>query len=386
MKVSCRIIVLVLIMSLLIVIPAYADNADAKPATINPMSVVGTNKIEVHNWELVQGRFGTTLVVEFTNVSNEIIPDFEAQVIFYDKDGNILEMVKDGHDVVLPGTTVVTRKSVYNDAVLNYDSVEVLIDTEKYTNRYINHVENLDFKGNVSGDKVYLTVINNDTVEIEEIEIVVVYYDKDYKIIGTSEEETYHLSPSNKTILEFSGYDAANTAVCVYYVNQAHTFDASKVGSADTSKSLYANNGAIVGTKPSQEASQGETTASSKETPKAEVEETAGSGAGYEGIYNEYVIKIRDAAPALVEKYKEEAAKNSGGLDGLATICNEKIEKLAEISNEGIEKMAEYMMTKGSGKYDEYSEWSGKLMQVYMEESQNITEAYMSSAMGSFGF
>ncbi|MCR5088242.1 MAG: hypothetical protein K6C08_01850 [Oscillospiraceae bacterium] len=46
-------------------------------------------------------------------------------------------------------------------------------------------------------------------------------------------------------------------------------------------------------------------------------------------------------------------------LNGLAAICNEKIEKLAAISNEGVEKMAEYMMTKGSGKYDEYSEWSG---------------------------
>lgn len=384
MKATSRIIVLVLIMSLLIAFPAYADNADTKPVAINSMSVVGTDKIEVYNWALIQDRYRANLVVEFTNVSDEIIPDFEAQVIFYDKDGNILEMVKDGHDVVLPGTTVVTRRSVSNDEVLGYDSVEVLIDTEKYTNRYINHVENLDLKGNVSGNKVYLTVTNNDTVEIEEIEIVVVYYDKDYKIIGASEEEAHHLSPSNKTILEFSGYDEANTASCVYYVNQAHTFDASKAGSADTSKSLYVNSEAIVGAKPSQESSTVDAAASTKEAPKAE--EATGSATGYEGIYNEYAKKIRDAAPTLVEEYKEEAAKNSGGLDGLATICNEKIEKLAEISNEGVEKMAEYMMTKGSGKYDEYSEWSGKLMQVYMEESQKITEAYMSSAMGSFGF
>ena len=71
----------------------------------------------------------------------------------------------------------------------------------------------------------------------------------------------------------------------------------------------------------------------------------------------------------------------------VAYICrDEKVEKLAELANDGVEKMAEYMMTKGSGKYDEYSEWSGKLMQVYMDESQKITEAYMSSAMGSFGF
>ena len=43
-------------------------------------------------------------------------------------------------------------------------------------------------------------------------------------------------------------------------------------------------------------------------------------------------------------------------------------------------EMADFMYKKGSGKYSDYEEWSGKLMDVYMDESQKITDAYMESA------
>lgn len=68
----------------------------------------------------------------------------------------------------------------------------------------------------------------------------------------------------------------------------------------------------------------------------------------YETIYNEYAQKIRDAAPTS------------------------SISELAEIANEGVGKMAEYMWTaKGTdGQYATYEEWSGKLMDVYMNEAR----------------
>lgn len=84
---------------------------------------------------------------------------------------------------------------------------------------------------------------------------------------------------------------------------------------------------------------------------------------------DEYSQRIRDAVPILIEEYNAEAINNTEGLQGLATLSNEKISELAEISNEGISKMAEYYYHAGSGSYDEYEEWAGKLMDVYMEEA-----------------
>lgn len=107
---------------------------------------------------------------------------------------------------------------------------------------------------------------------------------------------------------------------------------------------------------------------------------------GYESIYNEYAQKIREAVPDLLAEYNAEAANNSNGMFGLAEISNNKVSKLAEISNEGVEKMAAFMMSHGSGNYNEYSEWSQKLYSVYMEESEKITSAYMNSAMSGFDF
>lgn len=72
----------------------------------------------------------------------------------------------------------------------------------------------------------------------------------------------------------------------------------------------------------------------------------------------------------MIEEYKAETAENKGGLEGLAEISIAKISKLAEIQTEGTEKMAEFMTTNGSGKYDEYEEWDGKLYSVYEEEAK----------------
>jgi hypothetical protein len=41
--------------------------------------------------------------------------------------------------------------------------------------------------------------------------------------------------------------------------------------------------------------------------------------------------------------------------------------------------MAKIMMGTGTGKYDVYEAWGGKLMDVYTEEAEKITDAYMAS-------
>ena len=103
--------------------------------------------------------------------------------------------------------------------------------------------------------------------------------------------------------------------------------------------------------------------------------------ASYEDILEEYSKKLREATPGLIEEYNEEAKSNQGGLQGLATLCNNKVSELAKISVEGTQEMAKLYYKQGSGKYEEYSEWAGKLQEVYMEEASKIQEAYMDSAM-----
>ena len=100
----------------------------------------------------------------------------------------------------------------------------------------------------------------------------------------------------------------------------------------------------------------------------------------YQEILDDYTVKIQEAVPGLIEEYKAEAAENTDGLSGLATICNDKVSELAEISNDGVSEMAEFYYEHGSGSYEEYEEWAGKLMDVYMEEAGKIQDAYMESA------
>ena len=68
----------------------------------------------------------------------------------------------------------------------------------------------------------------------------------------------------------------------------------------------------------------------------------------YQTILDDYSERIRSAVPGLIEEYKTEAANNTEGLQGLATLSNEKISELAEISNDGISEMAEYYYQAGS--------------------------------------
>jgi hypothetical protein len=101
----------------------------------------------------------------------------------------------------------------------------------------------------------------------------------------------------------------------------------------------------------------------------------------YQSIYDEYTQKLKDAAPALVKEYNDEATSKAGDINALAALSNEKITKLAEICNEGVEKMAALKLSNGDSD-DTYMEWAGKLQDVYTEQGQLITNAYMASAQG----
>lgn len=109
------------------------------------------------------------------------------------------------------------------------------------------------------------------------------------------------------------------------------------------------------------------------------VEEETGY-TSYQEILDAYTVKLQEATPGLIEEYNAEAAENTGGLEGLATICNEKVSALAEISMEGTQEMANIYLHSGDGTSEEYQEWGSKLQEVYLAEAAKIQEAYMQSA------
>lgn len=186
------------------------------------IKTTGTDKIVVSDWAFCKDSFYNKMVIAFTNATNENIPYLNVQVIFYDKDGNIIASQKDGHDAILAGSTVVTCKSIYDDSVSNYDSVELVLEVDD-SNDYVNHAENLEIVENVSGNKVFLQVTNNDSVEIEEIEIVVVYY-KNGVAVGADEDEIYHMKTGSKEVMEFTGYKDCGADSYKVFINQAHTW------------------------------------------------------------------------------------------------------------------------------------------------------------------
>lgn len=113
------------------------------------------------------------------------------------------------------------------------------------------------------------------------------------------------------------------------------------------------------------------------------VEDTTSSSGGkktYQSILDDYTQKIEEATPRLIEEYYEEADLNTNGLEGLATLSNDKVLELADICTEGVEEMAEIMWYTGTDSYNEYEEWAAKLYDVYTDEAGKITEAYMNSA------
>lgn len=96
----------------------------------------------------------------------------------------------------------------------------------------------------------------------------------------------------------------------------------------------------------------------------------------YQAILDEYTMKIQSATPSLIQDFKNEASSNTGGIDGLAAISNNKVEKLAIISNEGIGKMAD-LHHSHSDDYSTYESWATKLTDVYTVESQKIIGEYL---------
>lgn len=161
------------------------------------------------------------MAVFLTNNNKIIIDDLELKVNFYDSNNKIIDLGEDGHDMILPGATVVSQ---IDDVPDNYDHYDTKINVSLGINSsYENHAKNVDLSYNKGNDCVIVNIKNNDKVKIDEIEFIVLTY-KDNKLIDVKyPQDVENLEPGDtdtEKIDTFEAYDRVEV-----YLNQAHTFE-----------------------------------------------------------------------------------------------------------------------------------------------------------------
>lgn len=157
------------------------------------------------------------------NNSKEQIGELEIQFLFYDADNNILGTSSDGHDAILPGSTVTSFVSDM-DVPQGYDHMDYKLSVDVGANSgYKNHTAKVDVKTNVGDDCVILQIKNNADVTIEEFEYAVVFY-KNKKIVAMGNGiDVYDIEPGDTVVEEYSSWGVDYDTYKVF-INQAHTF------------------------------------------------------------------------------------------------------------------------------------------------------------------
>ena len=166
-----------------------------------------------------------------TNNSDTIIDELELQINYIDESGNIIDMDTDGHDMVLPGYTVVSKMDVpsvsFADAQIEY---EVSLGDHP---RYVNHSEDVVVESNPGNDCVIVKITNNSDVQIREIEYDVVLFKGDDVVTICYPEDIYDVAPGATETEKVSVYSVKTYKALKYgadydrievYLNQAHTF------------------------------------------------------------------------------------------------------------------------------------------------------------------
>ena len=159
------------------------------------------------------------IVVFITNDNEYVIPELDLQIVFY-RDGKIIDTDKDGHDVLVPDNTVVSKL----DAPESYDNFEIKTTIEWGNDNYRNWINNLEVNSNLGDDNVIVQFKNNGDTEISELEYILVFY-LGNEIVDTSYAEDVHDISSGKEIVEEVSVYKEKFDRYEIYINQAHTFD-----------------------------------------------------------------------------------------------------------------------------------------------------------------
>ena len=155
-----------------------------------------------------------------TNNSEVTIDELGLQINYKDDTGTTIDMDEDWHDMVLPGSTVVSRL----DAPEQYADYEVQTSVELGVHStYENHAEKVEVKSN-QGDKcIIVEITNNADVDIDEIEYIAVLYQGDEIVTVEYSQDIYEVSAGETVTEKIDTYSEEYDSFEIY-LNQAHTF------------------------------------------------------------------------------------------------------------------------------------------------------------------
>lgn len=155
-----------------------------------------------------------------TNNSGVIIDELGVQINYKDSTGATIDMDEDGHDMVLPGSTVVSRM----EAPEQYTDYEVQTSVELGAHpTYENHAEEVEIKSNQGDQCIIVEITNNAAVDVEEVEIVAVLYQGDQIVTVEYPLDVYDV-PTGTTVTEKIDTYSDQYDRFEIYLNQAHTF------------------------------------------------------------------------------------------------------------------------------------------------------------------
>lgn len=171
------------------------------------------------------------VAVFITNNSQTIIDELEVKINYLDSNNMVIDQDTDGHDMVLPGYTVVSKMDVpsveFADAQIEYN-----IELNAHRS-YVNHSEDVVIASNPGDGCVMVQITNNSDVNIDEIEIDVVLFKGEDVVTITYPQDIYDLGAGQSTTEKVDVYSVKTFSNLVYgtdydrievYLNQAHTF------------------------------------------------------------------------------------------------------------------------------------------------------------------
>lgn len=197
-------------------IKSVNNSASAGEATAENDSETAAKNIEVNPVQTKDG----LLCVFITNKNDFIVDELSVQINFKDENGTTIDTDDDAHDMVLPGSTVVSRI----EAPSSYSDFEVVKNVELGAHpSYENHSEDIAVNSNQGEDCIIVEFTNNSSVDIEELEYIAVLYNGNDIATVSYPQDVMDIA-SGSTITEKIDTYSEEYDRFEIYLNQAHTF------------------------------------------------------------------------------------------------------------------------------------------------------------------
>lgn len=161
-----------------------------------------------------------TMCVFVTNESESVIDELQVQINYKDESGTTIDVQEDGHDMVLPGSTVVSRI----DTPTSYKDFEIVNQIEiGIHSGYENHAQQIEMTSKKGEEGIIVELTNNAEISIDEVELIAVLYKGKDIVEVTYPTDIMNIQAGQKVTEKIDTFDTEYDRFEIY-LNQAHTF------------------------------------------------------------------------------------------------------------------------------------------------------------------